>query len=209
MTERQKIQQAILVLAETMGKQLSPAALKLFTDALGAVTAKQVEESILQHMRGPNGRFWPSPGDLLTHIHRYQSVPQAANECVSRVLEAVSRFGYVDPKGAREFLGEAVWSALPGEIGWRDFCTSGEHVSQSTARAQLRDRIAAQLQKEFPTGQVALPPPGKPLFQTLLIESQPLDAPPTESARESAPVSISSFSNVIKNGGTDGNQVKK
>lgn len=168
MTERQKIQQAIIVLAETQGKTLSPAALKLFTDALGDVTAKQVEGAILQHMRGPNGRFWPCPGDLLSHIHRYQSVPQAANECMGRVIEAVSRFGYVDPDGARQFLGEEIWTALPGHIGWRDFCMSGDQISQATARAQLRERIAAQLQKSNPSGQVSLPPPGKVELKTLI-----------------------------------------
>lgn len=168
MTERQKIQQAILVLAETQGKALSVAALKLFTDALGDVTAKQVEGAIVQHLRGPNGRFFPSPGDLLTFIHKYQTVQQAANECMSRVLTAVSQFGYVDPEGARTYLGEEVWAALPGHIGWRDFCLSGDQISQATARAQLRDRIAAHLQRSNPSGQVSLPPPGKVELKTLI-----------------------------------------
>lgn len=198
MNERQKIQQAVLVLAETQGKQMSSASLKLFTDALGDISAKQVEVAILEHLRGPSGRFFPSPGDLLTHIHQFQTVPQAANECVSRVIEAVSRFGYVDPEGAKAFLGPLVWGALPGAVGWKEFCSSDES-QRGVQRAQLRDRVAAALQRENPTGQVCLPPAKQPEFRALVPWPEDSESVSTEVSALVNSISIKT----IKNGGTE------
>jgi len=202
-TERQKILETILVMAEHYQRELSKTNLVLIADALEGVTADQVAGALKKHLQGPNGRFFPSPGDLLAIIERRQPVQQAANECVSRVLEAVVKFGYVDPESARTYLGETIWAALPGATGWKDFCLSGEHISQSTARAQLRDRIAARLQQENPTGQVALPPPGKPEFKSLIKFEEAPPGFPEDKALLTDGVQRVLITNI---GGADGKQ---
>lgn len=177
--DQQRIHKSVLVLSQFLNKSMSPDMVRMFCSAIGDISAEDLDRAIAQHLRGPNGRFFPSPGDLLAILNPTHTLQEAANECLGRIVTAVAKFGYNDPAGAREYLGELVWSALPGGVGWREFCMSGDPSSGqpvTTARAQLRDRLTAKLRVAFPTGAVCLPPPKEPEFK-VFIPAQ--DEPPT------------------------------
>lgn len=150
------IKRLILGLAEMYGEQFTELRLGIYAGALQDLTPAQVEYAVSEIAKDPSLTRFPLPAIIREKIIPTLTLENAANELVGRALEAVARFGYVDPIGAKEYLGEIAWRALPNENGWQDFCCS--EIPQGIARAQLRERIVSVLRRENPNGRVALPP---------------------------------------------------
>ncbi|MGD9855475.1 MAG: hypothetical protein AB7U20_11065 [Planctomycetaceae bacterium] len=61
-----------------------------------------------------------------------------AERAFARVHEAISRYGYPDPAGARQSLGPEIWAVMQGIGGWDRICDSP--IDQRSALfAQFRD----------------------------------------------------------------------
>lgn len=174
------VKKLIVGLAEMYGEPLTETRMAIYAAALSDLSAEEVQYAVTEFARDPNQTRFPLPAMLREKIHPTLTVENAANELVGRAIQAVARFGYVDPTGAREYLGEIVWRALPDENGWRDFCCS--EIPQGIARAQLRERIAAVLRRENSNGRVALPPPHEVPLRISVPENMDymgLTTPPT------------------------------
>lgn len=161
MTDEQKFLVKLAALSTACRFNMTPELTRAYYTGLkpmGWAKASEAIDQILVNRRGND--YMPSIRDIADRIEPSQSIQGATQELVTRVLYAVRRFGYCDPSGARRYVGEIVWEALPGDSGWVSFCE--EEGGSGSGVAQLRDRIAAFLGKRFPSGRVQLAPPEEP-----------------------------------------------
>lgn len=150
----------ILGLAEIFGVELTEIRLRLYAEILGDLPIADVNAAIKCILADPSVKFFPLPAVIRQRAEEKTTIADATQELLSRALTAVVRFGYPDPAGARAYVGPHVWEALPGASGWDEFCRAGDDGGGvTTARAQLRERIATSLRRAYPTGQLTLSPP--------------------------------------------------
>lgn len=155
-----EIRRLIIGLAEVFGISLTENRLKLYAEILADLPLVDIESAIKSLLTDASVRFFPLPSAIRERAERKVSVEIATQELLANAIRAVGLYGYNDPDGAREYLGPTVWAALPGPSGWQEFCFAGDPdggVSVTTARAQLRERIAAGLRRAHPEGRVLLP----------------------------------------------------
>lgn len=149
------IKRLILGLAEMYGEQFTELRLGIYASALADLTPEEVERAVTEISRDPNQTRFPLPAHIREKVQPTSTIEDAANLLLDRAVQAVARFGYVDPGGAKDYLGEIGWRAIGSENGWADLCTA--EIPQGTLRAQLRGRISAGLRRESPSGRIRLP----------------------------------------------------
>lgn len=160
-----RLKKLLIVAAEYYQQHLTQSVLEIYVKMLSTVPVDAVEIALESIMKDPQRLRLPTAAVILEQIIPTQTCEQAAHELVTRTIEAIHRYGHYQVEDARIFLGEVVWSALPGAVGWEEFL---EATNVTAARAQLRDRITTKLRQQFPNGRVTLSPPGKPEFRTLV-----------------------------------------
>ena len=74
-----------------------------------------------------------------------EKIELQAHALISRIKTSFSRYGYTDPDGAREYLGEAGWLAIGETRGWIDLCQLDSSNDLSTRLAQIRQAAKAYM----------------------------------------------------------------
>lgn len=160
----ERLKKLLVGMAEIYGVQLTVSRLTGYAELLADLPYADVERAMKALMQDPSVRFLPLPAQIREKALGGLPVAAAAQELLTRAIEAVGLYGLSKADAARAYLGELVWGALPSYSGWIEWCWAGDPtgVDLTTARAQLRERILSRLRSENPSGVVALPPPGKP-----------------------------------------------
>lgn len=68
-----------------------------------------------------------------------------AREAASRVICAVSKFGYSQPEAAKEWMGSLGWFIVDRAGGWNNLCEFLDHDNQGMHEAQFRELAKAQI----------------------------------------------------------------
>lgn len=192
MTKRQEFLTKLSALAEMCGATLTPDIVGLYDQNLLSLGYEKLTEALnsLIINRKAQDRF-PSIRDIRDlcepGIHTIES---ASQELLQRTMEAVTRFGSYDPEGARAYMGEEAWAALPGYRGWEEYCMAGDTdlggLPIAVARSQLRDRIKSRVTFAHPTGRVQLPPAGKVPFRAFVPHPQEQKIPIADTGKITA-----------------------
>lgn len=152
-----------------------------YDGALSDLGYEKLNEALDQILlnRGSKDAF-PSVREIRDIFSPSTTIDSAAQELLSRAIEASGIYGVYDTESVHKFLGDIAWKALPGKRGWEEFCMAGDTelggIPVATCRAQLRDRLKALLQRENPTGRVCLPPPEIPKAKISFIHGE-IEAP--------------------------------
>lgn len=91
------------------------------------------------YRQGPQAAFFPLPAVLKNIINPPVDEFAEANECATKIFEAIRKFGYNESQKAREFMGELAWQCVEGMGGYYHFCTSTNMGNDGMVRAQIRD----------------------------------------------------------------------
>ena len=91
-----------------------------------------------------------------------QTIDMQAKLISTKINECFGVFGYTNPQGARERIGEVGWAALGGTRGWVELCQLPSYDDLPTRLAQIREAAKALmlLPPEKRQGQFA--PPERP-----------------------------------------------
>lgn len=183
MTDEQRFLTTLAALAKTCSFSLTPELIEFYDEGLSGLGYGPVSNAIKEILlnRRAHERF-PSIRDIRDRLEPTSTIDGATQELLTRVISAIPEFGYNDPEGARRFMGEIAWEALPGAYGWSEFCCAD--IPISSARAQLRDRIAALLRSKNPSGTVQLLPPDRTPRPALLIHQVEETKLPIAAVRE-------------------------
>lgn len=141
--ERDQLGLQLTEIAFVYGHDLPREKAKQFIDLL----QKYIPASFAQYQRAlqcyfddPKNKTFPSLAGLRVYIDPKASVESQANELSSRVVEAISRFGWNNGAEARAYLGDTGWELVKRSGGWAYVCENlGLSLNPGTFRAQARD----------------------------------------------------------------------
>lgn len=89
----------------------------------------------------------PTPAMIVAKIENKPSRYAEATEVAGRIVQAVDKFGYNRGEEAKAFIGEVGTIVVQRWGGWARLCeVLGLHISEDTARAQMRDSALAVME---------------------------------------------------------------
>lgn len=130
-------------LAEVYGTTLSDQRLQLYADLLSDIPFPVLTEAARAIMRDPNIRQFPLPAQIREKAMPGANPEHEAIEAVNRIVEAMNRFGWPDPTGARAFIGELGWMVVERSGGWSLLCEGVTMDQLPSYRAQWRELAKA------------------------------------------------------------------
>lgn len=93
-------------------------------------------------------KHFPKSCDIIEILEPRESTNSIAVQSAGLVLKAVRAFGYTNPRGAREMVGEAAWDAVNKYGGWDYICQNlGTTINVATFQAQIREVCKSTLEK--------------------------------------------------------------
>lgn len=137
----QNLKKAIVLTASYYGKVLSDEVLKMYEHDL-----KNYPEDlclqILNSWRLAHKEF-PLPVNIINKINELQKDPLLdAGLIAARITGAVRKFGYANPKDAKEFIGAHGWYLVQQKGGWTFICENlGLNLNITTFEAQNRNQL--------------------------------------------------------------------
>lgn len=90
--------------------------------------------------------FFPSPSQLRKYLSPEIDDDTVAISTASKVVQAVSKFGWSNASDARAFVGELGWAGVQRFGGWMAVCENlGESINLGTFQAQLREILKSEI----------------------------------------------------------------
>lgn len=159
MTQQDRIEigEMWLGLAAMYGKEIQRAALSMMLDAVSDLPADRVKIALREWARVSKNRSHPLPADLIAQVFPTVDDDSMAREIASRIVGAVSKFGWPNPTEAKQYIGDVGWGIVERYGGWLFVCQNlGVTLELGTFQAQARDLVKAQLMIGRTKNQVAL-----------------------------------------------------
>lgn len=147
----------LISLAETFGEQLTEARLRAYLMALQEVNDNEVQAAITQILKDPSVTRFPLPAQILHKIKPELTSDDNAREIASRIIGAISRFGWCNQQLAREYVGELGWHVVQMQGGWGHLCENMKPNMVPTLQAQFRE-LAKTLHTKAELGILDEPP---------------------------------------------------
>jgi hypothetical protein len=160
MNKRDQISEIIFALAEYYERQLTENQLAMYVEDLLCLEPEQLIESIKRYRNDPKNDRFPLPVKLKAMIGEAASPDDAARDSASRIIAAVSKYGWNNVEQAKAYIGELGWEVVKRQGGWQTLCESLTYSNMGMLQAQWRE-LAAGLQRsgaQSPSGP-ALPSP--------------------------------------------------
>jgi len=146
--EKRRLKVAYAQLSAYYSRPLQDFVLDMYVADLDGLSFAEVMQAIETYRRGPKNRTLPLPSDLRAIVLPRLDPDIESRELASRVLAAVSKFGYANPEEARTYVGEIAWHAIKRWGGWKYVCENlGTKLDVTTFQAQTRDLIKATIVK--------------------------------------------------------------
>lgn len=121
-------------------QQLPDGVLALYVADVDDLPCARVLGALEALRRDPKRRAMPLPADVRQRVapDPEQNHEAQANMIAGKIVAAVSRYGYMNAKGAREHLGEVAWRVIQAKGGWQNICGTLT-ASDNSFYAQCRD----------------------------------------------------------------------
>lgn len=101
------------------------------------------------YRRDPKNKTWPKSSDVRAIVCPVMTPDAQANEAAARIREAIGKFGWPDPVGARKHIGELGWKVVERSGGWQYLCENhGSELNALTYHAQSRDLAKALIEAQ-------------------------------------------------------------
>ena len=141
--ERVQIGAMILGMAEAMGRQLTEAGIKHYLQFLDDIDTGTVVWA-LQELIKTESRM-PTVADIRRIAKPEESitVEHDAIEASNRIVQAMGKYGWINPEQAKEFIGELGWAVVQREGGWRNVCEHTKTEDLPITKAQWRNLAKA------------------------------------------------------------------
>lgn len=150
-TEESKIIKSLIITTNLYyGKKLDDTVVLMQVQDLQDLPVDDIVEAFTKYRIDPANRFAPLPANIRALIAPEVSDEQVGVEAASRIIEAMARVGWVDPQGARAFMGEIAWEVVVREGGWTALCERTKNDDLPILKAQWRElaKVVAIRQKQ-------------------------------------------------------------
>lgn len=86
---------------------------------------------------------FPSVAEVAAVINPQLDPAHEAIEAANRVWAAVGKFGYTNPQGAEEYIGQLGWKVVERYGGWGAVCQESNYSDAGVIKAQMRETAKA------------------------------------------------------------------
>lgn len=146
--ERIEIGEMLVGISQLYGRDLTKMALSMLLDAIDDLPAQAVGSALRSWVRESKANRIPTPAEIIAKVHGEPASREAVGrEISSRIVGAISKFGWPSPRAARDYIGEDGWMVVERMGGWVYICEQmGVSLSVQTFQAQARDLISAHVE---------------------------------------------------------------
>lgn len=131
---------------------INDAVLKMYADDLSDMDYTEVMNALNKYRKNPKNRFMPLPAMIRELINPEIDDDTIAISTASKVLQAVSKYGWSNASEAKYFIGELGWAGVARFGGWTYVCENlGDGIQLGTFNAQLREVLKSEI-KVFRSG---------------------------------------------------------
>jgi hypothetical protein len=160
MNKQVELTKILLALAEYYERNLSPSQIAMYVEDLMCLEPEKLIESIKRYRNDPKNDRFPLPVKLKAMIGEAESPDDHARDASSRIVAAVSKYGWNNLEQAKAYIGDLGWEVVKRHGGWQTLCESLTYSNMGMLQAQWRE-LAASIQRSGATQSSgpALPPP--------------------------------------------------
>lgn len=146
MNSKNQVLDMVLAIAEVYGKEFSESRAKFYT------------ESIFEFLKNKNltqaykeitltCEYFPTPKQIADIFSEKIDPELQAKEAAARIIGAVRKFGWANPKEAKIFIGSLGWEVVELNGGWQKVAESMNNRDIPILSAQFRDLALSQFEK--------------------------------------------------------------
>lgn len=132
----------IVFIAEYYEKTLTDNQIVMYASDLAEFTVEEVRRAWDQYRKGQESDFFPRPNKLIAILKPPMDEKSEALEAVSRIWDAIARFGWPNGRDAKTYIGELGWKVVERFGGWTTVCDTADSDG-GILRAQMRDLAMA------------------------------------------------------------------
>lgn len=144
--EQKQLKIMYLQLSAYYGRQIQDFVFDMYVQDLSDLSLEQVKNGMDSYRRNPKNRSMPLPGDIRASSDPSSDPDANARESASRIVAAVSKYGYNNPTEAEKFIGELGWHVVKRYGGWMYICENlGVTLDLTTFTAHARDLAKSTL----------------------------------------------------------------
>jgi hypothetical protein len=112
-------------------------------------TGKKILDSLDRYFADRKNKIFPSVIALRDYLDPVLSNEARALEITSRLVQSISKFGYSNPEGAKQHVGEIGWLAVRRWGGWAQICQQhGVTLDANQFFAQTRNMVLGFIEQE-------------------------------------------------------------
>jgi hypothetical protein len=130
-------------IAMMYGKDFPKEQARIYIDSLVSFMPDTFENymmALMKYLNDSKNKFFPTPMNLRQYLQPELSPDAMSNEVASRIRSAITKFGWPNPKDAREYIGDLGWKVVERSGGWQYLCENhGVDLNVLTFHAQARD----------------------------------------------------------------------
>jgi len=140
------IAKMLLDMAKFYDQQIDQRQLEMYVEILQKAPVEVVLQAGKEYIADTaNVRFPIPPHKILDKFIKPPASKDVAREDAMRIVQAVSKFGYMRGQDAKTFVGERGWVAVERWGGWGYVCSSlGVNIEINAFVAQTRDMLESQ-----------------------------------------------------------------
>lgn len=157
----QRVKETIILTASYYGFNLRPEVLIMFVEDLSDYDEDSIIQAYKSYRRNPKNLRMPLPAQIIDLLSPKMADDHLAVDAASRVIEAVSKYGWCNPEDALAHIGELGWRAVMYFGGWQYLCENlGKDIQLTTFNAQIREiskSVIAKAKAGIPDGPLEIP----------------------------------------------------
>lgn len=143
--ERVRVGETWLGLAQMYGREIPRAALTLMLNAVDDLDADAILVAFETWAKTSKQNRHPLPADLREIVSPVVDDDTLARDAASRIVQAISKFGWCNSQAAKEFIGELGWHVVGRNGGWSYICENfGLGLDPGVFQAQARELAKSQ-----------------------------------------------------------------
>lgn len=161
MTTEEKKQLKALIVTTSLyyGRQLDDVVILMQTKDLEDLPFRQIVDAFNKYRRDAANKFAPLPAAIRAMVNPSLSRDQEALEASKKIVEAMGKFGYLNPDKARNFMGPIAWEVVQREGGWPQLCQRTKNDDLPILGAQFRELAKVVIVRQMSLPKEALPSP--------------------------------------------------
>jgi len=135
-----QVKKLLIGLSGYLGQTIKDEQISMYAEDLEEYPLEEISNAIKKIRKQRVWNRFPLPAEILHYAPSYKGSPEEQADIIAgRIIDAVSKFGYVNSEKAREWLGEIGWTVFQGYgLSWDAFCRTLLNSEIGNTRARLR-----------------------------------------------------------------------